>query len=300
MMNITAIIVVKQKPPHFFEALRSIEDIVSEIIVGTITIDEQYKKKLLENKKVRIIELPSDVSFADLVKEELKKKAKGEYILYLDPDEIFPTEIKKYIASHLKDFDYYLFPRKNIIFGKWISHSRWWPDYQLRLFKKNSVVWPQVLHPIPEGRGKGFRFEPEEKNAILHYNYNSIDEYIEKATRYAKSEAQELIQQNKKYSIEAAIKQALSEFISRFFAHEGYRDGMHGFVLSLLQKIYYFLVYFYYWEQKKYFEDEQKKLVKYSQNFFRQGLKEVNFWLVKKNFVDTVEKIRLKIIDKLF
>lgn len=309
MESISAIIVVKNDPPHLFETLESITDFVSEIIIGDIDIGNEYKKRLLENKKVKIVNLPSSIPFADLVKEDLKKNAKGEYILYLDPDEIFPTissrgrspfgRNNQQLTFLLQQYDYFYFPRKNIIFGKWIEHSRWWPDYQLRLFKKNSVIWPKELHPIPKVKGKEYKFEVKEENAILHYNYDNLDQYLKKAIRYAKYEATSLIQKKENYTLDQALKKGMSEFISRFFANDGYKDGMHGFVLSILQMFYYFLVYFYYWEDKKFFHHNQEDLVNSSQNYFKRGLKETNFWLINKKLAQTFERIKLKILNKL-
>ncbi len=290
METISLVIVVKNNPPHLFETLLSIDDLVSEIIIGNIDIGNDYKKRLSTNKKIKFIDLPSTTPFADLVKEDLKKQAKGDYILYLDPDEIFPEEAKKFLKKNLSRYDYYLFPRKNIIFGKWIEHSRWWPDYQLRLFKKNTVTWPKDLHPVPEGHGKEYKFEPTEENALLHYNYESVDQYIEKATRYAKSEAISY----KEYSLSTAIKQATSEFISRYFAHDGYKDGVHGFVLATLQMFYYFLVYFYYWEKKKY-SLEEKNISKSVLDFSKQLHFEISYWMSKKNLISESEKLKLKI-----
>src|SRR3989344_2271218 len=225
-MKISAIIVVKNNPPHLFETLESIRNFVSEIIIGDIDIGNDYRKKLLENKKVRIVQLPSDIPFADLVKEDLKKQAKGEYILYLDPDEIYPSATLRTspsLTTLMDKYDIFYFPRKNIIFGKWIEHSRWWPDYQLRLFKKESVIWPRQIHPVPKTRGKEYRFEAKQENAILHYNYDNLDQYLEKAIRYAKNEAQ--LRDN--YSLTNALNDARTEFISRYFAGNGFKDGMH-------------------------------------------------------------------------
>lgn len=289
MTKISAIIVVKNSPPHLFEAIDSINDIVKEIIIGNVDVGNDYKQNLLHNKKVQIIDLPSDIPFADLVKEDLKKQAKGRYILYIDPDEIFPAISNQQLTMLLQKYDYFYFPRKNIIFGKWIQHSRWWPDYQLRLFKKDAVVWPRKIHPVPVGRGKEYRFEAKEENAILHYNYNNLDKYLEKAARYAKTEASLL----KEYSLSTALKQAVSEFVSRYFADEGFKDGMHGFVLSSLQMFYYFLVYFYYWEYKKY--PEEKELSKDLQNFVSQFNYETNFWVSKKRLTSPTNKLKLKI-----
>lgn len=298
MNNISAIIVVKKKPPHFFETLDSIDDFVSEIIIGSIDLDPQYRKKIEKKQHIKIIELDSSIPFADLIKEDLKKYASGNYILYLDPDEIFPEKVKDFLLRHLQDYDYYYFPRKNIIFNKWIVHSRWWPDNQLRLFRKDSLVWPKKLHPIPQPKGSGYTFVPEEENAIYHYNYDNIDQYIEKSIRYAKSEAKELLKEGELYTLQSALKQSLSEFMSRFFAHEGYKDGMHGFVLATLQMFYYFLVFFYYWEEKKYFDQQAKELVLNSRYFFTRAFKESNYWLIKQKIVRGITALKLKLINK--
>ncbi len=295
MNKISAIIIVKNNPTHLFESLTSIDTFVSEIIIGNIDIPESVKAVLLQNRKVKIVEVPRETPFADLIKEDLKKKATGSHILYLDPDEILSDATKKIAKENLDTHDYFLIPRKNIIFGKWIAHSRWWPDYQLRLFRKDSVIWPKTLHPVPQSKGKEYRFEPDEKYAILHYNYDSIDQYLEKATRYAKYEAISIIQQNKAYSLSDAFKQATSEFTSRLFAHEGYRDGMHGFVLAILQMFYYFLVYFYVWEQNKYKDPEGKRSETHVRGFFQQLLFETNYWIAKKELVNLFGRIKLRI-----
>lgn len=299
MISITAVIVAKEYPLHFFDSLSSVEDFVSEIIIGSINLDKQIVDRLRNNKKARIIELSSDIAFADLIKEDLKQKAKGNYILYLDPDEIFPQGAKKTLLEKISRFDFFFFPRKNIIFGKWINHSRWWPDYQLRFFKKNSVVWPKTIHPIPETKGLGYHFEAEEKNAICHYNYESIDEYFEKAVRYAKSEAKEAVAKNHPVTLSETVKKSISEFISRFFAHEGYKDGVHGLILAFFQMFYYLLVYAFYWENNKYSKEEEKTVIVASREYFRSGLVEANHWLVKNRLTNKITNIKIKLVNKI-
>lgn len=293
MNKISAIIVVKNNPHHLFEMLTSIDDFVSEIIIGNINIPDQVKTILLENKRVHMVEIPKETPFADLVKEDLKKKATGSHILYLDPDEILSGPAIKIMKENLAAYDYFLIPRKNIIFGKWIRHSRWWPDYQLRLFKKDSVIWPKTLHPVAQPKGKGYRFEPDEKFAILHYNYDSIDQYLEKAMRYAKFEARSYRKLNKDYSLTDVFGDTTSEFIGRYFGSEGYRDGLHGLTLAFLQMFYYFLVYFYVWEHNKYRDSEENE--NRVRSFFRQLLFEANFWIVKKKRMGLLGRIRLRL-----
>ncbi|HSX40197.1 MAG TPA: glycosyltransferase family 2 protein, partial [Candidatus Saccharimonadales bacterium] len=74
-------------------------------------------------------------------------KASGEWVLYLDDDEQVTPELAKEIkeiTSQKDAADGYLIPRKNIIFGKWIEHTGWYPDYQLRLFKKGKGKFAEI------------------------------------------------------------------------------------------------------------------------------------------------------------
>lgn len=295
MNDISAIIVVKDNPPHVFETVLSIQSFVKAIVVADIGIDEPVLKKLKENKKIKIIKIKKKVPYVELIREELKQYTPGKYILFLDPDEIVPDTLKKLLISVYKDYDYIKIPRKNIIFGKWIEHSRWWPDYQVRLFRKSSVTWPKKIHRQPVVKGNGYTIEPKEKYAIIHYNYENVDEFMQKYIRYAKAEASEL----SSFSLPDALKKALSEFTGRYFANEGYKDGIHGLVLAFLQMFYYFLVYFYYWELKGKPAVESQELIESSQFFFRQGLKESSYWMIKEKLVKGKDIIKNKIIGKL-
>ena len=78
----------------------------------------------------------------------------------------------------------------------------------------------------------------------------------------------------------------LNEFVSRYFASDGYKDGVEGFVLAFLQMFYYFLVYFYYLETKEFKSGEKIK----EEEFFRIGLKESLHWKRKKSIKDKLIK----------
>jgi (heptosyl)LPS beta-1,4-glucosyltransferase len=298
MNKISGVIVVKNNPKYLFESLTSVLDLVSEFIIIDIGAEEKIKAKLQLFDKVRIVSLVREIPYVELIREESKRFVHGDYILFIDPDEIWMPGLKKIIKTNLGKYDYFLIPRKNLIFGKWIKHSRWWPDYQTRVFKKDKVSWPKEIHSQPKTSGKGLRIETKEELAILHHNYENLDEFFNKMIRYAKAEADDLIKKNKPLTLQETITKSISEFVSRFFAAEGYKDGMHGFVLAFLQMFYCFLVYFYYWEGKKYIdiEKEAKKQHLQINDFFKQGLKETNYWLVKKKLVTLGKQIRMKLL----
>lgn len=280
MTNISAIIAVKGNPSYLLESLKSIHGFATEIILIDIGIEAQLKDQL--PGEVTVMPLHKEVPYIELIREELKQYATHEWILFLDPDESLPVTLIQKLQDAMLHHDYISLPRKNIIFNKWIQHSRWWPDYQIRLFKKNAAFWPKTIHAQPETHGKGLTLPAEEDLAIIHYNYASVDEYVTKLLRYTKAEAQEFVAAGKQFTITESLHKSLSEFIGRYFAAEGYKDGMHGFVLALLQMFYYVLVYVFYWQAKGYPDTKPEKNAGDIQQFFAKALYETNHWILTK------------------
>ncbi|PIV11325.1 hypothetical protein COS50_00915, partial [Candidatus Roizmanbacteria bacterium CG03_land_8_20_14_0_80_35_26] len=278
MAKLTSIIVVKDSPPFLLKTIASVDDLVQEIIIVDIGIDPNLKDILVRNKKIKLVEIKEAVPYVELIREKTKSFANSDYLIFLDPDEVIPPALKQIIEKKTEFYDYLSMPRKNIIFGRWIKHCRWWPDYQTRVFKKDKVIWPKIIHRQPKVSGTGFRVEPKEELALIHHNYRDLDEYLDKAKRYAKYEAKEFILEKKLLTFGETVRRAINELVSRYFAAEGYKDGMQGFVLSCFQMIYYFLVYFYYLEMMKFKDDKTIK----PELFFRQGLKETLYWKKKR------------------
>ncbi len=293
MSNITTIIVALGEPKHLFESITSVQTLSTEIVMVDIGLTSSFLEKLNGIEKVRVI-AQEPVSYVELIREKTKQFAKTDYILFLDPDEIIPETLASQILENYEKYDYISMPRMNMILGKWIENSRWWPDYQIRVFKKNAVIWPTIIHEQPKTSGNGYKLPDEKENAILHHNYESLDEYLEKMIRYAKSDAKS----RKSYSLQEALSDGTREFISRYFAADGYKDGMHGFTLSFLQLMYYGLVYFYFWEQHKYVSEE-KDIPRTSQSFFTDIFYQTNHWGIKKNLFSSQESLWYRIINKL-
>lgn len=297
MNPISAIIAVKDNPAHFQETLRSIQDFVSEIIIIDIGMDPGIRQMLPQS--ARVIPAGKEVSYIELIREEVKQHATHEWILFLDPDEVLSADLKKTLTENLNNADFFMIPRKNIIFNTWIQHSRWWPDYQVRLFKKHAAVWPTTIHAQPTTHGKGHTLDAREDIAIIHYNYDSVDEFVTKLLRYTRAEAQERVAAGKSFTLREALHKSLSEFIGRYFASEGYKDGMHGLVLALLQMFYYVLVYVFYWQAKGYPDTKPDKAAGDMQHFFGNALYETNHWILSKNIQTSLSTIKLKALNVL-
>lgn len=207
-------------------------------------------------------------------------KASNQWILILDPDEEIPHTLSDrliQIASKMKEVDYVRIPRKNIIFGKWMNAAMWWPDYNIRFFKKGKVSWSDEIHRPPKVAGVGLDIPADEDLAIIHHNYQTISQFLARMDRYTSVEADQLIKQKYQFEWPDSIQKPLGEFLSRFFANKGYQDGLHGLVLSLLQAFSFLVVYLKVWENSS-FKETSYKLDDLEVEK-EKGVYQINYWM---------------------
>ncbi len=243
---------------------------------GTAEIAEKYTSKIFSQK--------NNPSAIDLLKNLGFEKATNEWILSVDADEEISGELSEEIQGKLKEnisdgINGFWIPRRNFIFGKWIEHSGWYPDLQLRLFRKGKgkFIKKHVHEPIMlEGRSD------ELKEPIIHRNYNSVDQFIKKTFTYAPNEAEEIIRKGYKFSYFDAIGFPLKEFLSRFFARKGYKDGMHGLVLSIFMALYHFLIFAYIWERNNFKEYDGENFLKDTEKEFKKAEKDIFYWVSRE------------------
>lgn len=160
----------------------------------------------------------------------------ADWVLFVDADERVPTALRSEIRRTLQDAKHsgYYIPRHNYIFGKLTRHTGWYPDYQMRLLKRDAVRYdPNIkVHEVvilPDGEQPGYL-----KNPFVHYNYKNIRHFISKQRSYAKYDAQVMYDSGIRPKLRNFILQPLRQFKYRFLTLKGYRDGWHGFKLSLL------------------------------------------------------------------
>ncbi|MBI4062460.1 glycosyltransferase family 2 protein [Candidatus Gottesmanbacteria bacterium] len=204
------------------------------------------------------------------------EKAEGDWILSLDSDEEVPRTLASEIEGAINDPSVvgYWIPRKNIIFGKWIRHGLWWPDKQLRLFHRGRGKFPcKHVHEYLDVDGP----TGELQEPYIHYNYTSVSQFIHKMDAiYTESEVQKLTRTGYQVSWMDAVRFPVSDFVKIFFAQRGFKDGLHGLVLALLQSFYSFIVFAKLWERAK-FVDIELSLPQVTRELHERG-REVRYW----------------------
>lgn len=259
--------------------IESVEDLADEVIV----VDNSSTDDTLEIAKkagAKVYSQANNPHKIDLQKNFGFEKASQEWILSLDADErVTPRlvqEIKKTISEEGR-VNGYLIPRKNIIFGKWIKNSIWWPDYQLRLFKKGKGKFNKAtVHQPLDVKGEVKHMsEP-----IVHHNYESISQFVSRMnTIYTEIEAEGIAQEKQKLSWTDAVRMPSADFFKTFFLQKGYKDGLHGLVLSILQAFYMFLVFAKVWERQGFYEKDSKEILGGIGQEFKKISQDGTYWL---------------------
>ncbi len=281
MNKISAVVSTYNEEKNIERCLKSLS-FADEIIV----VDHESSDKTLELAKKYtkdVFSQENDALAIDLQKNFGFVKANGDWVLSIDADEEVSQELAEEIKKVIKkknEINGYWIPRKNIIFGKFIEHTGWYPDPQLRLFRKGKgkFVKAHVHEPIKlEGESAYLN------NFLIHHHYETIAEFIKKTVgSYAPSEAQEYLDKGYQFSYLDAIRFPLNEFLSRFFARKGYKDGLHGLMLSFLMAFYHFVIFALLWEKQGFREYDKEDFLANTEKEFKKAGKDILFWASKE------------------
>jgi len=299
MTRISVVINTRNEEENITQCLESVRGFADEMVVvdmesedKTVEIAKRFKVKVFNHKWISYVEPARNFALS---------RTTGDWILVLDPDEELPDGLAKTLKEIAKQdkLDYVELPRKNIIFGKWIEYSRWWPDYNIRFFRKGKVKWSDKIHAPPIVDGFGEKLPANQENAIIHHHYQSISQYIKRLNRYTDVQVESLKVNQYQFVWSDLVRKPVNEFLSRFFAGQGYKDGLHGLVLALLQAFSEFVLYLKVWE-KEGFSQEDVILNDFKRES-KKTLKDLKHWqanvflekasIFKKPFVKLKNKI---------
>lgn len=174
------------------------------------------------------------------------KKAKGEWILYVDTDEQVTLALRDEIKNISGEFNAYAVPRRNFIFGKEFKFSGQYPDYQKRLFKKSELIkWEGDLHEEPRFNGSlGYL-----KNPLIHIKHNNLNDMVSKTNKRSEIEAILMFEAgHPPMNILRFISAMVREFWLRMIIQLAFLDGGEGIIYALYQVFSRFVSYAKLWE----------------------------------------------------
>ena len=173
-----------------------------------------------------------------------------DWVFILDADERISAqlreEIERILSSDAPDgpVAYYL-PRRNYYYGKWIRWAGCYPDYQLRLFRKGVG---RLNDEEPHNR---FVFEGTAAylaSPLDHYTERTIEDHFRKFNNFTTLAAKERGKTKRVvYWSDLAFRPPFT-FWKYYVIRQGFREGMHGFLISVFASMYTFVKYAKVWD----------------------------------------------------
>jgi glycosyltransferase involved in cell wall biosynthesis len=172
-------------------------------------------------------------------------QAGGDWVFSLDTDERVSEALKDEILTVVRadgPLNGYRAPRKNYFGGRWVRRLGWYPDYTLRLWRRERGRFRErEVHEEVEVAGPVGILQ----NPLDHYSYSNLEEYASRQERYARLAAREMAKHGRRPQPGELAWRPLLAFLKLYLLKQGFREGALGLSLALAGSRYNFLKYRY-------------------------------------------------------
>lgn len=178
------------------------------------------------------------------------KKAKGDWLLYVDSDEEVTPGLQKEILQTVSsdEFTAIAIPRRNILLGHEMKFGGWRPDFVLRVIKKDKFKgFKGELHEQPQTEGKIIHLnEP-----LIHRSHRNMTEMVDKTNQWSDIEAKLLFDSgHPPMNALRFFSAGFREFWYRGILKMGFLDGTTGIVEICYQTYSRLITYSKLWEMQ--------------------------------------------------
>ena len=177
-------------------------------------------------------------------------KASGDWVLQLDADEVVTPGLAKALKEAMTSpapCAGYKFRRKNFFLGHPMRYGGWY-HYSAHFFKKGFGRYEGLIHERLKLNGRQGIIEAE----IEHRPFASISQFISRQNRYTGYEARDILNEkgllSKKVVMHNLRFKPIKLFWKYYLKKQGFREGMIGFIFSVLFSYVHFMKWAKYWE----------------------------------------------------
>jgi glycosyltransferase involved in cell wall biosynthesis len=284
MFKLSVVLAVRNEEENLGRCLESVGRIADEIII----FDEHSTDKTREVAKkygARVFLEPHHDIF-HITKQKALDRARGQWILQLDADEVVSPELAKEIVKVLEMNDSeimarqnpdpgemhhflkhqrlieerdgkigektgevaaFFIPRLNMFLGRPLRFGGVYPDGVIRLVKNGKARFPQKsVHEQMEVKGEVAWLF----SPLLHYDSPTLSRYLRRFNRYTDLHAADLSRKkspkNPLYFFYYSFLRPFWIFLAIYFRHKGFLDGAQGFIWAFFSSMHYPVAYFKY------------------------------------------------------
>ena len=225
-------------------ALKSVSGWADEVIVvdshsadGAQKIIQRYTEKLLQYDTQ---DLREKYQYA-------QDQCINQWVLFIDADEWLTHDIKEEISNIIQGqslYDGFIVNRRNMYLGREIKYGGWYPDREIRLYRKEKGRWEGGIHAKITIKGKiGIL-----KNYYMHTPYTDTAHQIRTIDRYSEAYAEDLRSSGRRFHLYNIITRPLYRFFRDYILKRGFLDGIPGLIIVASTMYYVFMKHAKLWE----------------------------------------------------
>ena len=229
MAKLSAITITKNESANIGACLDSISFCDERIVVDCGSSDDTVKQA--QERGARVIR--QEWTDFGTQKNIALSHATGEWVFSIDADERVTPALAAQLRQAISENKYvgYEMPRQSNFCGRVMRHSGWYPDYVLRLFRRergrfsDHLVHERMLVDGAVGRLTA---------PLIHDPMPRIEDALSKMDTYSTAGAQMIVVSGRRVWFITGIVRGMTAFLRTFIWRAGFLDGREGFLLAVL------------------------------------------------------------------
>ncbi len=226
--RLSAIVITRNEAANIAECLDSLAFCDERIVVDAGSTDATAA--IAGQKGARVV--TREWSGFGAQKNFALALAAGDWVLSVDADERVSRELAAAILGVLDvgGVDGYEVPRLSSFCGRQMRHSGWYPDYVLRLFRRQQARFTDdLVHERVVCDGLIGRLTVP----LVHHPVLRLEDALSRADRYSTASAEAMVKSGRRVSFLAGIGHGLGAFLRTYVLRAGFLDGAEGFLLAV-------------------------------------------------------------------
>jgi glycosyltransferase involved in cell wall biosynthesis len=251
--KISAFVVCKNEERHIGLCLKSLSFCDEIVVVDSFSTDRTIE--ICSQFNVQVIQREWPGYRAQ--KEFACSQMTHDWVICLDADEYVSDPLREEVLSILEGtsrfsmghYSGFYLNRVMFHYGKWWRKGGWYPEYRLRLFRKNEARWVgREPHENVEVDGPTTKLQGE----LYHFSYEDFSDQLQKLTSHAFTRAKVDFADGRTATISDMLFKPWLRFIKFYFLKKGYKEGKPAVVVGITEAFYVFLKYAKLWELQSY------------------------------------------------
>ena len=235
---ISAIVLTKNEEKNIEECLKNLSFCTEIIVIDDESSDNTRK---IAAKFSIVYKRKLNGNFAAQLNYGIEK-AKGEWLLFIEPDERISEELEEELLKNIKinnSIKAFSLKRIDWFGSRWLKYGEVGSYKALRLVKKGSGKWFRRVHQYFEVNGEVEELE----NPLKHYPHPTLRKFISNINYWSTLHAIANKEEGKYSNIFKIIFWPKIHFFRNYIFRSGFKDGIEGFLYAVMMALHSFLAW---------------------------------------------------------